>query len=125
MPRWPSWLAVVAVLVNVLAGVPVHAPAQGASSLVDTFAAHLMCTVDASGTQRQAPGGGQEPDGKSPHCSLCTLLAGFALPVGLSVAAIAFPRFFVFHPPLRFDLGTLARHLSLGGIRSRAPPLPA
>jgi hypothetical protein len=84
------------------------------------FGAHLMCTGGA--TQTQAPGGSQDPDGKSGHCVLCALLAGFTLAIALVFAAIAFPPTYVFQP-LRFDLTTLADHLRLGGIRSRAPPL--
>jgi hypothetical protein len=119
---WFSWIAVLAVLGNVLAGALGHVPARGAASLDDMFGAHLMCTGDAA--QTQAPGGGQDPDGKTAHCSLCTLLAGFTLAIALAFAAIAFPATSIFHP-LRFDLTTLAEHLSLGGIRSRAPPLSA
>jgi Protein of unknown function (DUF2946) len=117
-----SWIAVIAVLGNVMAGALGHAPARGAAGPDDMFGAHLMCAGGA--TQTQAPGGGQEPDGKSAHCALCTLLAGFALMVAGAIAAIAFPRTSICHP-LRFSVATLAEHLRLGGIRSRAPPLPA
>ena len=51
----------------------------------------------------------------------CTLLAALALAVALAFAAIAFPAR-IFHP-FRSAARTLADHLSLGGIRSRAPPL--
>ena len=121
--RWLGWIAVIAILGNVVAGALGHAPGQGAASLDDTFGAHLMC-IGGDATQPQTPGGRQEPDGKTPHCILCTLLAGFALAAAVAFAAIAFPAACVFHP-LRFDLTTLADHLCLGGIRSRAPPLPA
>jgi hypothetical protein len=121
--RWLSWLAVIAVLGNVLAGALGHAPAWGGAGVDDPVAAHLLCTGGAP-AQPGAPGGGEDSEGKTAHCALCTLLAGFALAVALAFAAIAFPSGGPFHP-LRFDLTTLAHQLSRGGIRSRAPPLPA
>jgi hypothetical protein len=83
-----------------------------------------MCIGGADATQPQTPGGNQDPDGKPTRCVICTLLAGLGLAVALAFAAIAFPAAYIFHP-LRFDLATIAEHLSLGGIRSRAPPLSA
>ena len=63
----------------------------------------------------------EDPAGKSTQCATCTLLAGFALIVALAFAAMAFPSTFIFFQ-LRPSARTLADHLSLGGIRSRAPP---
>lgn len=119
---WLRWIGIIAVLGNVAAGALGHAPGRGTAGLDDMFAAHLMCTGGAA--QIQVPGGSQDRDGKSAHCALCTLLAGFTLAVALVLAAIAFPSAYILRP-LRFDLTTLAEHLSLGGIRSRAPPLAA
>lgn len=119
---WLSWIGVIAVLGNVVAGAFGFAPARGTAGLDGMFGAHLMCAGDAA--QTEAPGGSQDRDGKSAHCALCTLLAGFTLAIALVFAAIAFPSRCTFHP-LRFNLITLAEHLRLGGIRSRAPPLPA
>lgn len=118
--RWLGWIAIVAVLGNVLAFASRHTPSQAA--IDDMFGAHLNCTVD--GARAQAPGGDWDRNDKPAHCSACTLLAGFALILALAFAAIAFLSPLPFRP-LGFDLGTLAAHLSLGGIRSRAPPLPA
>jgi hypothetical protein len=123
MRRWLGWIAVVAILGNMAAGALGHARAQGAASLDDPFGAHLMC-IGRDAAQPQVPGGGGDPDQKTAHCVLCTLLAGFALAATVAFAAIAFPAACAFRP-LRFDLPTLADHLNLGGIRSRAPPLPA
>jgi hypothetical protein len=117
---WLSWVAIVAILGNVMAGALGHAPAWSGTVADDTVAAHLMCTGGAPAGP-DAPG---DSGGKSPHCALCAVLAGFALAVGLAFAAIAFPSTSVFNP-LRFDLAALAQQLSRGGIRSRAPPLPA
>ena len=122
--RWASWMAVIALLGNVLAGALGHGAARAAADLDDMFGAHLMCTGGADATQPQAPSGGQDSDGKPSHCVICTLLVGFGLAVALVFAAIAFPATYIFHP-LRFDLATIAEHLNLGGIRSRAPPLSA
>ncbi len=121
--RWLSWLAVIAVLGNVLAGALGHAPAWGRANLDDTVGAHLMC-IGGAPAQSETPAGGEDSEGKTPHCALCTLLAGFALAVALAFAAIAFPSTCLFNA-LRFDLTTLAHQLSRGGIRSRAPPLSA
>jgi hypothetical protein len=121
--RWAGWLGVVAVLGNVLAGALCHLPAQAAaaSGPVDPILGPLaICT--AHGEQAPPPGGNQ--DGERPaHCTVCTLLAGSALVVALAFAAVAFPQGKIFPP--RSAARTLADHLSLGGIRSRAPPLSA
>jgi hypothetical protein len=69
-------------------------------------------------------GGGQDQrDSRSSHCTACTLLAGLALAVALVFVATAFP-VRVVHA-FKSGARTLADHLSLGGIRSRAPPLSA
>jgi hypothetical protein len=72
-----------------------------------------------------APGnsGQDQGDGRSSHCTACTLLAGVALAVAFLFAAIAFPDR-IFHP-FKSAARTLADHLGLGGIRSRAPPVSA
>jgi hypothetical protein len=115
--RWLSWIAVIAVLGNVLAGALGHVPAQAVGAIDEIVPAHLICTADGATDQA--------PDGSSTHCAICALLStGFGLIVALAFAAIAFPSTVVFHPP-RFGLRTLADHLRLGGIRSRAPPVCA
>jgi hypothetical protein len=120
--RWLSWLGVVALLGNVLAGALCHMPSAAqiaAGPVDDVLGALAICT--AHGAEEPATGGNQDPGGKQGHCATCTLLAGFALIVALVFAAVAFPSTFVFHRP-RSGARTLADHLSLGGIRSRAPP---
>jgi hypothetical protein len=115
---WLAWVAIVAVLGNVLAFASRHAPVQAAVD--DMFGAHLNCTADGAGVP--APGDGRSD--KPGHCAACTLLTGFVFVVALAFAAVAFALVSLFRP-IGFDLGTLAAHLSLGGIRSRAPPVPA
>jgi hypothetical protein len=117
--RWLAWVAIVAVLGNVLAVAARHAPVQAA--IDDMFGAHLNCTGDGAGVS--TPGDGRDRNDKPGHCAACTLLAGFAFFVALAFTAVAFASASLFRP-IGFDLGTLAAHLSLGGIRSRAPPLP-
>jgi hypothetical protein len=118
--RLPALLGVIAVLGNVLAGALCHittsTQAAAAGPVDDALA---ICT--AHGLQAPAPSGTQDTDRKADHCATCTLLAGFALIVALAFAAIAFPSTFIFFQ-LRPSGRTLADHLSLGGIRSRAPP---
>lgn len=116
-----GWLGIVAVLSNVLAATLCYAPGRTAG-LVDG-AAHLLCTSE--GLQTAPPPGGnpEQPTNDRSHCTACTLLAGLAVAVAFAFVAIAFPTG-VFRR-LRSKARTLADHLSLGGIRSRAPPVPA
>ena len=123
--RLLSWLGVVAVLSNVLAGALCHVatPAQASAVPVDdVLGVVALCT--AHGAEVQQPAENPGTGGKLGHCATCTLLAGFALVVALAFAAVTFPSTVVFYQ-LRLGARTLADHLSLGGIRSRAPPLPA
>src|SRR5262245_24400419 len=125
--RVMGWLGVAAVLSNLLAGVLCIAPSKAVSPVDDIYGPLVLCTEhgpQAVPGGDPAGGGGQDQrDGKSSHCTACTLLAGLTLAVALAVAAVVFPAR-IFHP-IRFAARTLADHLSLGGIRSRAPPLPA
>jgi hypothetical protein len=57
-------------------------------------------------------------------CTICTLLKAFAVAVALAFATIVFSLFGA-PAPQSVGVRTLAQHLSLGAIRSRAPPLPA
>jgi Protein of unknown function (DUF2946) len=113
-------LGVLAILSNVLAGALCHMPSKAADVVDDVLGALVICTSDgATGVPhgRSSP----EPDKKSGYCASCTLIAGFALVVTLFFAAIAFPPLSIgFH--VGTGVRTLADHLSLGGIRSRAPP---
>jgi len=121
-----GWLGVVAVLCNLLASVLHMVPAK-AAGVDDVLGQLVLCTehgpqtVPADGAP--GGGGGPQPDDTSGHCSACVLLVGQALVVALVYAAIAFPARVVL--PFKTATRTLADHLSLGGIRSRAPPLPA
>jgi hypothetical protein len=120
-----SWLGIVAVLSNLLASVLCLAPAKAVVPVDDILGPLVICTEHGPQAvpDGAVPGSGGEGqrDGKSSHCTACTLLAGLALAVALVFAVIAFP-VRVFYP-FKSAARTLADHLSLGGIRSRAPPL--
>jgi hypothetical protein len=101
------------------------APARAVVPVHDILGPLVICTEHGpqSVPDGAVPGSGGEGQrgGKSGHCTACTLLAGLALAVALVFAAVAFPvRIFY---PFQSAARTLADHLSLGGIRSRAPPL--
>jgi hypothetical protein len=119
-----SFVAVLSVLalgVKVLAGPFCHVPAA-ARAIVDPVLGVLsICEPGAHETP--APRG-PDPAGDTDHCKACTLLSGLALAMALAVLAIVFPPARV-QALLPVGGRTIADHLSLGGIRSRAPPLPA
>ena len=101
------------------------APARAVAAVDDILGPLVLCTEHGPQAVpgNDVSGSGQNKrDGKSGHCSACALLAGLALAFVLLVAPIAFPEP-IFRPfPSRAR--TLADHLGLGGVRSRAPPLP-
>jgi DUF2946 family protein len=126
-PRVMGWLGIVAVLSNLLTGLLCMTPVKAVVPVDDLVGPLVLCTEHGPqavpGSDMPGGTGGVPPDGKSSHCTACTLLAGMALLVALVLAAIAFPVRVVL--PFKSAARTLADHLSLGGIRSRAPPLPA
>jgi DUF2946 family protein len=128
-PRVMGWLGIIAVLGNLLASVLCMAPAKAVAPVDDLIGQLVLCTEHGPQTVpgNDTPGGSggerQGDDSKSSHCTACTLLAGVALLTAFLFAAIAFPARVLL--PFRSAARTLADHLSLGGIRSRAPPLPA
>jgi hypothetical protein len=124
-----SWLGVVAVLSNLLVSVLCITTAKLAAPVDDTLGPLVLCTEhgpqtipggDGQGAPVPGNRGQNQSDDRSSHCTVCTLLAGIALLATFVFAAIAFPDriFYAFKSSAR----TLADHLSLGGIRSRAPP---
>jgi hypothetical protein len=135
--RLISWLGIVAVLSNILASVLCMAPpARAAVGVDDILGPLVLCTEHgpetaldsgAAGGSGSVSQGGSQGDGqgnaKSSHCTACTLLAGLSLLVAFVFAVLAFPVRIVV--PFMSAARTLPDHLSLGGIRSRAPPLSA
>jgi hypothetical protein len=126
-PRVMGWLGIVAVLCNILASVLHMAPARAAGGVDDVLGQLVLCTEHGPqtvpGSDPAGGGGGDQPDSTNGHCAACVLLVGQALLVSLVLVAIAFLARVVL--AIRSTARTLADHLSLGGIRSRAPPLPA
>jgi hypothetical protein len=122
-----GWLGIVAVLSDILAGVLCMTPAIAIAAAVEVPGTVVLCTDHGPqvlpGSDPVGGGGQDQRDGKSSHCTACTLLVGLALAVALVFAAIAFPARVVH--AFKSAARTLADHLGLGGIRSRAPPLPA
>ena len=125
--RVKGWLGIVAVLSNLLASVLCMAQANAMAAAEDGPAPVILCTEHGlqvlPGSDPVGGGRQDQRDGKGIHCIACTLLAGLAIAVALVFAAIAFPARVVH--AFKSAARTLADHLSLGGIRSRAPPLPA
>lgn len=125
-PRVMAWLGMVAVLCNILASFLHMAPAKAIGSIDDILGPLVLCTEHGP---QAVPGGdlpggrgGEQRDG-SGHCAACVLLVGTAILVAFLLVAVAFPVRIVL--PFKSSARTLADHLSLGGIRSRAPPLSA
>ncbi len=117
-------LAILALVANVVAGAICHMPARASAIVDDILGPMSLCTSDGSGTVQHG-GVAPDPDRKAEgSCTICTLLKAFAVAVALAFAAVVFPVFLA-AAPRRSGVRTLAQHLSLGAIRSRAPPLPA
>jgi hypothetical protein len=114
-----GWLAAVALLSNMLA-MAFLAPSTAVALVDDALGPVIICTADGAKT---APGEGGGHS-SSQHCPACTLLAPFAHAVAIAVTAANFPPPLSARPALQLPPSP-AVHLSLGGIRSRAPPLSA
>ena len=118
-----GWLAIVALVGNVLAGAFCHTPAKALALADELLGPLVICTSEGAKT---VPHGGDapKPHPQSNHCAVCTVLAGLATAIALAFATVAF-ELRTLSRPAQAGLRTLADHLSLGGIRSRAPPLSA
>jgi hypothetical protein len=110
-----AWLAILALLTQAVAlsaATPVERAGDALGSLV-------ICTANGA---KVAPGDG--PSDGSPasgHCPACVPPAEAALAAGRALEPIAFPALFA-PRPVTAGAPTLALHLVLGGIHSRAPP---
>jgi hypothetical protein len=114
-----GWIAIVALVSNVLTA-GLLAPSMAASAIDDVLGPLVICTADGA---KMMPGnGGSGRHNPSDHCPDCVTVKPFAFAVVLADMAIAFPP----QPaarPARLSSRSPAVHVSLGGIRSRAPPL--
>jgi hypothetical protein len=131
-------LSVLALIGNMLAGGFLHLgpaqasalgaqpPAAAASTIVDPVLGVLpICHSggEAIGTDGQTPAG--HPGGGSGHCPACTLIAKYAVALALAFEPVVFAAAPLLPQQPAARTQPLADHLSLGGIRSRAPPLVA
>ena len=121
--RTVALLSILVLVGKVLVGAFCHVPAAAtaaASQIVDPVLG-VLSICESGGHETPAPGGGSAPAGNADHCSVCTLLTGLAVALALAFATVVFPPAAI-RPRLAVGVRTLADHLSLGGIRSRAPP---
>jgi hypothetical protein len=130
-------LGVLALVANVLAGaflhlMPAHAFAPSAQARVSDASPAIVdpvlgvlpichSGVEAPAADEQAPAGHPGGSGAG-HCPACTLIAKYAVAIALAFEPITFTVALLASPPAA-RTQPLADHLSLGGIRSRAPPL--
>jgi hypothetical protein len=120
-----AWVAIVALLGNVAAGLFSAAFAQrGASDWpADLLGPQVICS-EQHGDRTLAPTEGNDPQAPATHCLMCLAAPMFALVVALAAVVLL-------APPVsreRFALqlrDTLADRLRRAGLGSRAPPLPA
>ena len=132
-------LSVLALIGNMLAGGFLHLgpaqasalgaqpPAAAASTIVDPVLGVLpICHAggEAIGAEEQTPAG--HPGGGAGHCPACTLITKVAVAaLALTFEPVVFAAAPLLPPQPAARTQPLADHLSLGGIRSRAPPLVA
>ena len=116
-------LAAIALVLSTIATAFQRAPVHAAGFVDPVLGLVSVCASDGSSTAPQ-DGGGPLPHVPD-HCPLCTLLTPVLLPdAGLPETAAVFA-IGILPAPSPQGARTLADHLGLGGIRSRAPPLGA
>jgi amino acid transporter len=114
-----GWIAIIALLSNVLAAGSL-VPSMAASLVDDVLGPFVICTADGA---KAAPGnGGSGRHAPSDHCPACVTVKQSVLAVAFVFTAIAFS-LAPASRPARLQSRSPAVHVSLGGIRSRAPPL--
>ena len=118
-----AWVAIVALLGNVFASAFCCAPSFAKKAeIVDAVLGTL--TLCSSSGANSDDGTNQQPGSKAPHCPVCLGLTHTALLTTPYVLALAIP------VPAVARTADIDRHapsepLKLGGLGSRAPPLPA
>ncbi len=118
-----AFLAAIALVLAAVTASFQRAPAQTAGLVDPVLGLVSVCTADASPATPEQ-GGGRHQHSQY-HCPLCTLLTPVALPdADLPDTAVVFAAT-PLPAPVPQEARTLADHLVLGGIRSRAPPLRA
>jgi hypothetical protein len=119
-----AWLAIVALLGNVAAGLLAPAFAQrGASDWpADLLGPQVICSEHND--QVPASGDGKAPQAPDTHCLMCLAAPALSFIVLVTAAVLLLP------PARRTGFAlqlydTLADRLRRAGLGSRAPPLPA
>jgi hypothetical protein len=118
-----AYVAIVALLGNVFASAFCCAPSFARKpEIVDAVLGTL--TLCSSSGVNWDDGTNQPPGSKAPHCPICLGLAQTALLVSAFVFALSIPN------RILARAACIGRHdsyapLKLGGVGSRAPPLPA
>ena len=115
--RVTGWFAALALLGNMLAMAFVG-PSAAVTRVDDLLGTVVICTADGA---KVLPGEGPDHS-RAQHCPACTLLAPVALAVAIAFITIDFPPALSTRPTI-LQPRAPAVHVSLGGIRSRAPPL--
>jgi hypothetical protein len=114
-----GWIAIIALLCNAFATAAL-ARSPAASLVDDVLGPLVICTADGA---KEAPGHGS-PGRHVPsdHCPACITVKPLALAIVIAPTALDFPLARV-AKPVHLQPRSPAVHVSLGGIRSRAPPL--
>jgi hypothetical protein len=120
--RGTAWLAIIALLSNVLTGALGVAFAKASSPADRLLGPLVICT--ANGAAVAPHDGGTQPGTPGDHCPSCTLIGSLALIGTVAFSLVVFPPPAAPRPAAA-QSATPVRHLSLGGIGSRAPPLSA
>lgn len=117
-----SCFAVVALVGNVIASAFCCAPSYSRKTeIVDPILGAIPLCSSVLGTPDS---GSKQPRGSKQHCPVCLAAASKALvasTVGLPVTTATLAEL----SPSRVDVSTIEGFLRLGGLGSRAPPLPA
>ena len=120
MARVAAWLALVALVGNVLAAAFCHPPAKQAplDYPADLLGAFVICSGAHEGADT-----GKPPDTPTKPCQICITVAALGLVIALAIVALLFPATRARWIAISFA-ATFSNCFKRAGL-SRAPPLPA
>jgi hypothetical protein len=118
--RLAAWLAIVALVGNVLAAAFCHPPAKQAPL---DYPADLLGTFVVCSGAHEAADDGKTPDPPTKPCQICIVVAALNLVIALAIVALLFPATTGRWSAVSCT-ATFADLLRRAGL-SRAPPLPA
>ncbi len=119
-----GWVAVVALLGNVIGGAFCSMPAKAGPFDYPPELAGVMVICTEHGVQTLASGLDDEQQKPSKLCQLCLAAAGFAVVLAFAALGIRIPLPTDRRIAIDF-IPTFAGRLRRAGLGSRAPPLPA